>query len=108
MELNEIISVIKAKGFRSAIGVVTRKGGVTDVNYPLYLGSKEVTCGSTGYSNDNVTTIRPATEEEIKAWRNAEGVAKSARKTANTAEKVKAIKWVACSLRLGGEIINEL
>lgn len=108
MELSEIISVIKINGRRNAIGVVSKCGPIISVGYPLYKGYKEVECGTTGCSVSDVTAIRPATEEEIREWRNAPGVAKAARKAANTVDKVKAIKWVAADIRCGHEIINTL
>jgi hypothetical protein len=106
------ISAIKGKGIRTTIGVVTMKSTDTDrinLHYPLRMGSKSVNCGSTSYSiSKDSISIRPATDEEIKMWRNAEGVGMSARKSANTPEKVKAIKWVACSLNNGENIITNL
>jgi hypothetical protein len=106
------ISAIKGKGIRTTICVVTMKSTDTDrikVHYPLRMGSKSVNCGATSYSvSEDSITIRPATDEEIKMWRKAEGVGMSARKSANTPEKVKDIKWVACSLSIGENIITNL
>lgn len=108
MELNEVISVTKAKGFRHAIGVASKKGNIITVDYPLFRGGKEIYGGSIGFRTEEVTAIRPATEEEIKEWRNTPGIAKTARKTANTADKVMKIKWVAIGLLDGSKIINTL
>jgi len=106
------ISAIKGKGIRTTIGVVTMKSTDTDriyIHYPLGMGRKYVNCGSAAYSvSENSITIRPATDEEIKKWRNAEGVGMTSRKYANTPEKVKTIKWVAYSLNDGENIITNL
>ena len=99
--LNEIITVTSLKGCKRTItGVVTKNPSYHHytINYPIYNSKGEVFCGSISFSCDKVKSIRPATEEEIKAWRKAEGVAKAARAKANTVEKVKDIKWIRVAL----------
>lgn len=70
-----------------------------EVCYPLDLRMSEhngydyVGCGESFRKNKNKKlTIRPATREEAMRWRKADGVGKSARRVANTAEKIKKIK----------------
>lgn len=108
-ELSDVISVISCNSMKPSIAVCTIKNDIISMAYPLVIGKTEIECGSSGrtITNNNVK-IRPATIEEIKQWRNALGPAQSARKTANTVEKVKEIKWVASALRLGKKIINHL
>jgi hypothetical protein len=76
--------------------------------YPLKKGSDAVLAGGGGGKLVEVKSIRPATEEEIKAWRKADGVGKSARARANTEERVKNIKWVDIAIMSGETIITSL
>lgn len=107
--LNTVISVIKVKTCE-IIGVVTKnnEGNFYNISYPTKKKRPDVWCGGSSANTCDVKSIRPATDEEIKVWRNAEGVAKSARAKANTADKVKEIKWVAASLRIGEKIITTI
>ena len=77
-------------------------------NFRKYL-SNTVDCGdSTVRVKDNNVIIRPATSDEIKTWRKTEGIGQSARKAANTVERVKQIKWINVSISMGGKFINFL
>lgn len=110
--LSEVISVITAKDIKPTIAVClasSRYPDLINIDYPLVIGENEITCGGAGTNikNNNVK-IRPATAKEIKMWRNADGVGKSNRKTANTVDKIKAIKWVDVGLRNGEKIITSL
>lgn len=105
-----VISTISIKNSKSIIGVFTRHEGsdICNICYPLTKGAKSVNCGSTSRNIKDVKTVRPATNEEIKAWRNAEGVGKSARMKASSPEKVKGIQWIRVSLEMGDEIITSM
>ena len=109
--LSNVISVISIKNSKPITGVVVLNPSLPDlysIFYPLKKGSSEVLSGGSGGKLVEVKSIRPATEEEIKAWRKADGVGKSARVKANTEEKVKEIKWVKVALRCGETIITSL
>jgi len=110
--LSQVISVISAKDTDPTIAVCMTSSNYTDIiniEYPLIIGEDEVHCGGTGTNiKGNNVKIRPATVDEIKLWRNAGGVGKSNRKSANTIDKVKSIKWIAAGLRLGSKIITSL
>lgn len=109
--LSNIISVISIKNSKPITGVVTFDPSFPDlysILYPLKMGSDAVLAGGGGGKLVEVKNIRPATEEEIKAWRKADGVGKSARAKANTVDKVKGIKWVDISLMNGETIITNL
>lgn len=112
--LDQMISVISAVNLEPTIAVCTVNANfaevedVISIEYPLKIGSNSVDCGSSGINNirNNRVNIRPAEPDEIKAWRKAEGVGQSARRVANTVEKVKEIKWINASIRNGKKIIN--
>ena len=111
--LDQMISVISAKNLKPTIAVCTvtdnfDKEDMISIEYPLEIGSNNIDCGSSGINDikNNKVNIRPAEPDEIKAWRKAEGVGQSARRDANTVEKVKEIKWIAASLGLGKKFIN--
>ena len=112
--LDQMISVIRAKNLKPTIAVCTVNANFAEVEdmisieYPLRIGSNSVDCGSSGINDikNNRVNIRPAELNEIKAWRKAEGVGQSARRAANTVEKVKEIKWIDASIRNGKKIIN--
>ncbi len=114
--LDQMISVISAENLKPTIAVCTVNANfaevedVISIEYPLKIGSNSVDCGSSGINNikNNRVNIRPAEPDEIKAWRKAEGVGQSARRAANTVEKVKEIKWISASIRNGKKIINFL
>lgn len=112
--LDQMISVISAKNLKPTIAVCTVDANFAEVEdmisieYPLRIGSNSIDCGGSGINDikNNKVNIRPANPDEIKAWRKAEGVGQSARRTANTVEKVKEIKWIAASLRNDKKFIN--
>lgn len=112
--LDQMISVISAKNLKPTIAVCTVNANFAEVEdmisieYPLRIGSNSVDCGSSGINDikNNRVNIRPAELNEIKAWRKAEGIGQSARRAANTVEKVKEIKWIGASIRNGKKIIN--
>lgn len=112
--LDQMISVISAANLKPTIAVCTVNANFAEVEdmisieYPLKIGSNSVDCGSSGINNikTNKVNIRPAEPDEIKAWRKAEGVGQSARRAANTVEKVKEIKWIGASIRNGKKFIN--
>ncbi len=111
--LDQMISVISAVNLKPTIAVCMIKDDRQDyisIEYPLRIGSNNVDCGGSGINDikNNRVNIRPAELDEIKAWRKAEGVGQSARKAANTIEKVKEIKWIAAGLRNGEKFINFL
>ena len=110
--LDQMISVISAKDRKPTIAACMIKNELQDyidIKYPLKIGSNTVDCGSsTVRVKDNNVIIRPATPDEIKTWRKIEGIGQSARKTANTVEKVKQIKWIDVSISMGGKFINFL
>lgn len=125
-DLNTIIGVIygsesyidittketKKSRIGNYIGVITVSGKypyLINVSYPLSTRSYTVGCGSTCFFNiDKKLKVRPATEEEIARWRHADGVGKTARRLANTADKVKDIKWVNVHVDGGDSIIVNL
>ena len=110
--LDQMISVISAKDCKPTIAVCMIKNELQDyidIEYPLKIGSNTVDCGgSTVRVKDNNVIIRPATSDEIKTWRKAEGIGQSARKAANTVERVKQIKWINVSISMGEKFINFL
>jgi len=108
--LDQMISVISAKDCKPTIAVCMIKDEHQDyinIEYPLRIGSNNVQCGGSSVNiKDNNVTIRPANPDEIKTWRKAEGVGQSARRAANTIEKVKKIKWIDVGLSTGDKFIN--
>ena len=112
--LDQMISVISAANLKPTIAVCTVNANfdefedIISMDYPLRIGSNSIDCGSSGINDikNNRVNIRPAELDEIKAWRKAEGIGQSARRVANTVEKVKEIKWIAASLRNGKKFIN--
>ena len=110
--LDQMISVISAKDCKPTIAVCMIKNELQDyidIEYPLKIGSNTVDCGgSTVRVKDNNVIIRPATSDEIKTWRKAEGIGQSVRKAANTVERVKQIKWINVSISMCGKFINLL
>jgi len=125
-DLNQVLAVVsgyetytdrltgkqKKSKIKPTIGIVCKYKIYPDmlgINYPMILGSDWQGCGGMNFFNSKkLISVRPATEEEIKEWRNAKGLIASTRKRANTVDKVKQLKWVKLTVGRGDELITSM